>query len=118
MQDIVKRNLMFLFGCIGVRSFVVYIAKTEPNYLVTLGYIALLPAIGFMIIYMFNLRETGSEVFGEKIWWNNLRPLHGLLWGIFAFMAINNDIENSWKILLLDTLIGLLAFLNEREYLF
>ena len=117
MNEITKRNLLFLFGCIGFRSIIVYIAKTQPNYLVQLGYIALLPALGFIFIYLFKLRETGAEVFGEKIWWNDLRPLHAILWGTFAYMAINNDTENAWKILLIDTLIGLFAFLNQRKYI-
>ena len=29
-----------------------------------------------------NLRKTGLEVFGDKIWWNNLRPIHGILYGL------------------------------------
>jgi hypothetical protein len=117
MQDIIKRNLLFLIGCIGTRLSIVYIAKTQPKYLMTMGYIALLPALGFILIYLFDLRKTGSEVFGEKIWWNDLRPLHGIIWFIFAYLAIKKNSKDAWKVLLLDTLIGVVAFLNHRKYI-
>jgi hypothetical protein len=37
------------------------------KYLPYLGYLALLPAIGFAYIYITKSRQTGLEVFGEKI---------------------------------------------------
>ena len=29
-------------------------------------------------------RKTGKEVFGSKIWWNDLRPVHASLYILFA----------------------------------
>ena len=64
MNDMQKRFALFLFGCIGVRSLFVYIAKTtNVQYLPYLGYLALLPAIGFSYIYLTGTRQTGAEVF-------------------------------------------------------
>jgi hypothetical protein len=37
-------------------------------------FLAILPAIGFMYIYLTDSRKTGQEVFGQKIWWNHLQP--------------------------------------------
>jgi len=111
MNTIHKRILLFLIGCIGTRSFLVYIAKTtDVNYLPYLGYLALLPAAGFMYIFITGIRKTGLEVFGEKIWWNNLRPVHALLYTLFAYNAIQKN-KNSWMILLADVLFGLVSFL-------
>jgi hypothetical protein len=111
MKDIQKRFLLFLFGCIGTRFLFVWIAKTvDVNYLPYLGYLALLPAIGFFYIFFTKSRETGAEVFGGKIWWNNLRPLHGVFYGLFAYNAINKNV-NSWMYLLADVLVGLVSFL-------
>jgi hypothetical protein len=111
MKDIQKRFLLFLFGCIGTRFLFVWIAKTvDVNYLPYLGYLALLPAIGFFYIFFTKSRETGAEVFGGKIWWNNLRPLHGVFYGLFAYNAIQKN-PNSWMYLLADVLVGLLSFL-------
>jgi len=75
-----------------------------------LGYLALLPAIGFMYIYLTGSRKTGAEVFGEKIWWNDLRPIHSMLYFLFAYNAIKCN-KQSWIYLLADVLLGLISFL-------
>ena len=102
---------MFLIGCIGTRSLFVIIAKyIDTKYLKYLGYLALLPAIGFMYIYLTGSRKTGAEVFGEEIWWNNLRPVHSILYFLFAYNAIIGN-NQSWIFLLVDVIIGLISFL-------
>uniref|UniRef100_A0A6C0DGL9 Uncharacterized protein n=1 Tax=viral metagenome TaxID=1070528 RepID=A0A6C0DGL9_9ZZZZ len=111
MNQLQQRFLMFLIGCIGVRSLFVVIAKyIDPKYLKYLGYLALLPATGFMYIYLTGSRKTGAEVFGEDIWWNNLRPVHSILYFLFAYNAIIGN-SQSWIYLLADVTIGLISFL-------
>jgi len=61
-------------------------------------------------IYLTGTRKTGAEVFGEKIWWNNLRPIHSILYFLFAYNAIIGN-KQSWKYLLVDVIIGLISFL-------
>jgi hypothetical protein len=112
MNDLQKRFLLFLIGCIGMRSlFVIVAKKIDIKFLPYLGYLALLPAVGFIYIYVTGSRKTGAEVFGEKIWWNNLRPLHALLYGLFAYNAINKN-QDAWIYLLVDVIIGLFSFLS------
>lgn len=116
MNNIKKRFILFLFGCIAARSLLVYIAKTtNKTFLMFLGYIALLPAIGFFYLYFTGTRKTGAEVFGDKIWWNNLRPIHGLLYSLFAYNAIIGN-TNAWIYLLVDVLFGLTSFLIFHYY--
>ena len=111
MDDLKKRMLLFLIGCIGTRSLFAYIAKNIGlRYLPLLGYLALLPMIGFIYIYFTGSRQTGAEVFGAKIWWNNLRPIHALLYGLFAYYAIQRS-NFAWKFLLADVIIGFFAFI-------
>lgn len=110
LNTIQKRFLLFLIGCIGVRTLFVYVAKTvQPKLLQLLGYLALLPAIGFFYIFLTGSRKIGGEVFGNKIWWNSLRPIHGLLYALFAYFAIVKN-KNAWKFLAVDVIIGLVAF--------
>ena len=112
MNDLQKRFLLFLFGCIGTRSLLVYVAKnTKQMYLKYLGFLALIPAIGFMYLFLSGKRKTGPEVFGDKIWWNSLRPIHSLLYFLFAYNAIKGN-RSAWVFLLLDVIIGLLSFLS------
>jgi hypothetical protein len=109
-----KRMLLFLIGCIGTRLLFVYVAKNSSvQVLKYLGYIALLPAIGFMYIFLTGSRKTGSEVFGDKIWWNNLRPVHGLIYFLFSYNAIVGN-KQAWVFLLADVLIGLVAWIFYR----
>ena len=111
MDNLQKRFLLFLIGCIGSRSLLVIIAKNiQVKYLKYMGYLALLISFGFMYIFLTGSRETGAEVFGEKIWWNNLRPLHSLLYFLFAYNAIIGN-RNAWIYLLIDVVIGLISFL-------
>ena len=111
MNNMQKRFLLFLIGCIGVRTLFVLIAKmSNAYYLQILGYLALLPAIGFVYIYLTGSRQVGAEVFGEKIWWNNLRPLHAILYFLFAYNAINGN-KMAYQYLLIDVIFGLFAFL-------
>ena len=114
LNTIQKRFLLFLIGCMGTRAAIALYAKYAPvSILSAMGYIALLPAIGFTIIYVSGIRKTGAEVFGERIWWNDLRPLHALLYFAFAYMAINGY-KNAWLALAVDVVIGLIAFMTHH----
>ena len=106
-----KRVLIFLIGCIGIRILLAYIAKTiQPKYLPIMGTLALLPAIGFTYLFITGGRKTGPEVFGGKIWWNMLRPIHAHLYFAFAAAAMARK-SWSWIFLLIDVIFGFAAFL-------
>ena len=116
LTNLQKRFLLFLFGCIGTRTLFAYIAKTSSTKtLLYLGALAIIPAIGFITIYLAGLRRTGAEVFGEQIWWNDLRPVHALFYILFAFFAFQGK-RYAWVPLGLDVIIGLVAFLTHHYY--
>lgn len=95
--------------CILSRIFLVYLAKSiSIDKLRYLGYLTMIPAIGFFYIYFTNSRKTGIEVGGNKIWWNSLRPIHGMIYFIFSIAAINK--YNLWYLLLIDVIIGIIAY--------
>lgn len=109
-QTLKYRFLLFLFGCIGSRlALTALSAHVSGKVLSILGWIALVPVIGWIYIIFVGKRDTGAEVFGDKIWWKNLRPIHAALWLAFAVMAIQQT-SNAWIVLLIDTLFGLTAF--------
>jgi len=119
MNTIQKRFILFLVLCIGIRVLLVFLAKKLKSlenllYLKVMGAFLIIPALGFFYIYATNSRETGREVFGSKIWWNSLRPVHGFNYLLFGLMALSNNkklYSNAWIPLLIDVCIGLLAFL-------
>ena len=93
-----------------------YLAKNANRiYLKYMGYLSILPAVGFFYLFLTGSRKTGSEVFGNKIWWNDLRPIHGLMYFLFAYNAINGD-AFAWIYLLVDVVIGLVSFLLFHYY--
>lgn len=107
-----KRIVLFLFGCIVLRSYFVYVAKTvDPTTLSYLAFPALCVSFGLFYFFFSGTRTTGPETFGEEIWWNRLRPVHGTLYLLFALCALSSTYNQyAFLFLLLDVIIGLGAF--------
>lgn len=109
-----KKLNLFLFGCIGTRTLLTILAYKIPiENLPIMGYIYIFMGFAFILNYIFKIRKTGIETGGEKIWWDNIRPLHAFLYLYFAYLAINKD-KNAWKVLFIDTILGLFSFLNHH----
>lgn len=114
MTPLQKRFALFLIGCIGVRSLFAYVAWATPTtYLPWLGAAALIPAIGFLWIWATGARQSGPEVFGARIWWNFLRPLHAALYLAFATGAFLQH-RSAWMFLASDVIVGLVSFLTHH----
>ena len=95
----ISRIVIFLSCCIVSRLGLTYLSKiVDKKWLRRIGIVTLIPAFGFLLIYLFGLRKTGGEVFGFLY----------LLFSILAIIGYNK----SWIILLIDTLFGLLMFSN------
>lgn len=79
-----------------------------------MGVLAGLIAIGFATIFVNGWRKTGLETGGAPIWWNDLRPIHAMLYGVFAYLAYTGQQDIAWKILLVDVGIGFLSFVHHH----
>lgn len=112
-----KRVALFLGGCVPTRVFFAYLAwRLSPTHLPLLGALALLPTVGFLYIYLTGSRQTGPETMGAPIWWNALRPIHALFWGLFAVLALQG-IHQAWLLLALDVVFGTVMFLAKSPAL-
>lgn len=106
-----QRALIFLIGCIGARALIAYAAYAVPlTYLPYLGLLALGPVIGWTYILATGARKTGPEVGGEKIWWNDLRPIHAANYIAFAITALMKN-KNAYMFLVFDVVFGLGAWI-------
>lgn len=117
MNNIQKRFMAFFLLCISARLFLAYIAnKASDKNLKLMGYIMLIPAIGIFHIYIYRNKAVDAQLKWageEKVWWNQYRPLHGLIYFTFAIMAIQNN-RHSWKAFAGDALLGSVLFLHNQ----
>ena len=112
-----KRLLLFTLLCIPTRLLFSYILYHLPQRYHKLASILLaLPAIGFITIFLTGSRKTGLETGGAPIWWNQLRPIHALLYGLASYFAFGRMVKRSSLMILVDTFIGLLSFLVNHYY--
>ena len=114
-----KRIIVFLFGCILARTILVLMAKNlNKEYLKIMGYLALPIGLSFIYLYFFGNQRADSQLewLGDKkIWWNQMRLVHGLIWLLFAVLAFTK-FNYSWIILAIDTLIGLSVWILHTFY--
>ena len=114
MKDIYKRIVLFILLCIPTRILFTMLAKTlKGKQLKLLALVATIISFGFMYIYVTGIRKTGAETMNAPIWWNNLRPIHSLLYATFAILAFL-DKENSHIPLAIDVVIGFSSFVTEH----
>jgi hypothetical protein len=118
LDDNQKRILLFLFGCIPARLLIAFTAsKLSTKNLKILAYIYLLVAIGMAYLALANKRLTGPETFGNKIWWTpHLRLVHASLYFMFFILTVVMKYSNTYVILYLDVLIGLIAFISHELF--
>ena len=103
-----NKLLPYFSICIIVRSLIAFTAyKLSPKYLRIAGYTALLPAIGFMYLFISKSRNTGA--FGQKIWWDYVRPIHSILYALFAWYAIHKS-NKAFIFLVMDVLVGVIVY--------
>lgn len=103
-----NRLLIYILGCVGTKSLLTYIISKLPSHLLPIvGYIALIPIFGFSYNFLSGTRTIGA--FGEKVWWNSLRPIHAILYSLFAISAINKN-PHCWIILAIDIIISAIGF--------
>jgi hypothetical protein len=111
LTPIQKRFLLFLGACIPVRLLFVFVAwSISIKYLHILGYIALLPTIGFLYLFVSGKRQVGLETQGQPIWWSKFRSIHGILYLLFSIYAIKG-FRDAYLFLLIDVLLGLGLFI-------
>jgi hypothetical protein len=115
LTTIQKRYALFLGGCIPARIGLAFLAKylsATPSLYKLYGYILLLPAFGFLYLFFTGKRTSGPETFGQRIWWNKFRLLHGIIYLLFCYNAIfNPSFKSNYLILLLDAFLGIVLFL-------
>ena len=120
MNPAEKSKRLFLLGCIPARLLLAYIAyallKNTDNKTLLYMFVAITLAIGigFWTIYLNGWRKTGGETFGQQIWWNSLRPVHGSIYLLFSLAALLGY-KDAWVLLFADVCLGVVAELSHNQ---
>jgi hypothetical protein len=82
-----------------------------------MGVVTLIMGLSFFSIYFdiagadsANKQLQGWMDQDPKVWWNNLRPLHGSFYILFSLLVFLNK-KHSYVVLSLDVTIGLIAWI-------
>jgi hypothetical protein len=113
MNSVDKSKRLFFLCCIPARLLLVYIAyvllkNSNKTFLYAFVAITLAIGISFWTIYLKGWRKTGIETFGQKIWWNALRPVHGSIYLLFSLAALLGY-RDAWVLLFADVCLGVVA---------
>ena len=122
-----QRIITFLFGCILTRTILVFLAYyfVENKYHILKNIFILvcfLIGLSMLLIYFGIGRERADkQLQGWKdddpiLWWNDLRPLHGSFYILFAILTAIGC-KHTWIILLIDVLIGLIAWSFHHNFI-
>jgi hypothetical protein len=109
----IKKISYYFFICVLVRLTLAYLVSKNYNnkyrYFLILFY--LVTGSGLLIQYIKNDRVIGA--FGEKVWWQNYRIIHTILFYIVSYLLYKKN-SNTWKLLLLDTLISIFGHIKHN----
>jgi hypothetical protein len=122
----VPTPVVFVFGCLGVRAALTYVAEQyyASKWIPLLALFCAAVGFGMLFLWATGGRRSAPESSAPdgKVWWDSLRPVHGLLW-LFAGIALSplssskttqmlvGPPSAAWYYLGLDTLLGAVAYL-------
>ena len=107
-------KLLFILGCIPTRLLLsIILLKIDPKYLPYMSIILSCIGIGFLYLYITDSRLNAPEANGTT-WWNNFRPIHGVMYLLSAIYAFKKQNIMASLILFIDTIIGTILFINKR----
>lgn len=116
MLDENTRMILFFCVCIPLRIVLAYLPTVlDKNYLFYYGFVLLMPAIGFLYLYLSNSRLEAPEG-GGKTWWAQLRIVHGLFYLFAAIYALQMN-ELAFLPLSMDVVFGFGSYLIKYYYL-
>lgn len=113
MNKQIYSSLLFLYLCIPLRIFLIYLAKNKQKYLKVMAIFAIFIGCGFTYYYFSGTRTIGPETFGELIWWNDLRIVHAFNFFTFAFLCFFKP-NIAYIPLVIDVIIGFISWLLYR----
>ena len=114
MNTLNKRFVYFLGLCIPARIILALIAKYLPlKYLQLMGLFTFIAGCWFIFAYIVKPYSYSKVITSTKVWWRDIRLIHGITYLLFSYLAINRN-KKAWIVLLIDAIIGFLAFFTHH----
>ena len=112
-----KKISLYFSLCIFIRLLLCYAVYKyyDSKFNIILIVIYTIFSIGFTYQYITKYRKKGA--FSQNIWWDFLRPIHVVIYLIVVYNLIYKY-KDTYKLLLLDTFIGILfhIYFNYLKY--
>lgn len=102
--------LFYYFICILVRCACIAVAYISlPRRGLRLLFSAFYGVLGIGSLFFFLTKARKTGAFRKKIWWDELRPFHGLFFLLASLLIYH---KNTWfvPVLLLDTFMSIVGF--------
>ena len=114
MKKYTKLEKIFLYFilCIGIRTIPILVLHFTKKYNKIISVLYLILGTLFLVrSTTYHKKQLGA--FGGKVWWQNLRIFHGLVYLLVFYLLIIKKDKIVKKILKLDLLIGMFFFINQ-----
>ena len=106
-----QRMLAYLFVCLPIRSIPIIILFLTNKLQIPISLLYL--GMGLSFLYQTTtLSDRHLGFLGGKIWWQNLRYLHALVYLLVAILLYRGEIKKVRCLLIADLLVGLIGFFN------
>jgi len=107
--------MIFIAVCLPVRIAIaagMYFFQDYAKIIKIIGFFLASIALSFFSKWLFSTATLGG--FGGKVYWNDFRPVHGVLYGLAAYLCFFEE-DKAYIPLAVDVLIGLLVFLRLKK---
>lgn len=106
--------IYFLFGCLLSRIGIAYLVYVSPKK--WLKYISVLYlCIGMGIGFQWVTKSRKKGAFSNQIWWDHMRIFHCATFLFVAYTSYRGLRGWAWKMLVVDALVSLIAFLHHHR---
>ena len=95
--------------CILVRCVIIYMTYLSliyENINISLFFSGLYFILGTGSLYHYMSKYRKKGAFGQSIWWDAFRPLHGILFLTASYLIYNRNLYFV-SVLILDTMVGI-----------
>ena len=107
---------LFWSACVPTRIAIALLAPCVSKKIAVV--LSLIVGLSFLYLYLVPTKMADQQLkwAGEdNIWWNHLRPVHGILWILYALNRQQGDKQAS-RFLWYDVIVGSISELSHRGF--